>query len=119
MYRCCMPMVLRTPWRAQAKAKVEEAIELGGNPDERLQGAVAAGLSEARQRVLQEPASAAGTPGPDSREAAASQPEHKPEPVEGREGQQEGAGEQREGVPSPSSVEQEQRLVPSSSSKDR
>lgn len=105
---------------AQAKSRVEEAIELGGNPDERLQSAVEAGLSEARQRVLQEPASTAEAPDADSNETAASQLEHKQGPREqGREGQQEGPGEQREGTLSPRSIEeQEQSLVPSSS-KDR
>lgn len=35
--------------------KMEEAIDVGGDADERLQSAVAAGISEARQRVLSEP----------------------------------------------------------------
>ena len=35
---------------------MNEAIEVGGNADTRLQNAVSAGLREARQRVLSEPA---------------------------------------------------------------
>ena len=99
---------------------MEDAIELGGNPEERLQSAVEAGLSEARQRVLQEPSSTAKAMDADSQEAPASQPEHMREVREqGREGQQNGKGDQREGMSgSPSGVEHKQSLVPSSS-KDR
>ncbi len=35
---------------------MKEAIDIGGDADERLQNAVSEGLSEARQRVLSEPA---------------------------------------------------------------
>ena len=40
----------------QARAKINEAIEVGGDADTRLQDAVSEGLSEARQRVLSKPA---------------------------------------------------------------
>lgn len=49
-YQCC--------WSPQARAKIQEAIDVGGDAEERLEDAVLAGISEARQRVLSEPSSA-------------------------------------------------------------
>ncbi|BDA43589.1 hypothetical protein COCOBI_04-6020 [Coccomyxa sp. Obi] len=42
----------------EARAKLKEAIDVGGDAEERLEDAVLAGISEARQRVLSEPGSA-------------------------------------------------------------
>ncbi|CAL8468463.1 g8003 [Coccomyxa elongata] len=42
----------------EARAKLQEAIDVGGDAEERLEDAVLAGISEARQRVLSEPSSA-------------------------------------------------------------
>ena len=114
----------------QAKAKIEEAIDAGEDPNERLQSAVAAGINEARQRSLPAPAStAAGSSGEEDSTQAASPQQQQQEPAAvGRSeshSDAEGLGEQsseptteRENVATSKGTQEQADLV-QSGSRDR